>query len=128
MSGDVVRLPTAARRIVKQPSRAATRHAYRDANPWPGEFKWPFERQIEADASARTELGYGAPANLLAIALYAALEPPQRLAAREMLLFGHVAGLPAFRASLERLDEFAAMLRRDAESVARITSHTEPAE
>jgi hypothetical protein len=128
MSGEVVRLPTASRRIVKQPSRHATRAAYRDANPWPGKFQWPFERQIEADSRARTDLGQGDPAYVLAIALYAALEPAQRLAARRMLALGAVARLPAFRATLERLDELADLLRRDAESVARIASRADATE
>ncbi|MFC3098853.1 hypothetical protein [Alteraurantiacibacter palmitatis] len=94
MSGEIVRLPTAARRAVKQPSRADHRRAYREANPWPGEFKWPAIRRVEVEAEARLALGQGEPGHAFAVALYAVLDPAQRLAVRQMLAPGAVTAVP----------------------------------
>jgi hypothetical protein len=119
MSGKIVRLPTAARRAVKQTASADYRRAFCEANPWPGEFKWPAMRRMEAEVEARAALGRGEPGRVLAIALYAALAPEQRDTVRRMLAPGAVAGLPAFRAALERLDELAHAMQRDAAWLAR---------
>lgn len=127
MSGEIVRLPSAARRAVKQPSRVDHRRAYREANPWPGEFKWPAMRRMEAEAKARLALGQGEPGHVLAVALYAVLDPDQRLAVRRMLAPGAATGLPAFRAALERLDELADAMQRDAAGLA-LSSRPEPGE
>ena len=50
------------------------------------------------------------------------------VAAHEVVLVGHLAGLPTYRACVERLYEFTAVSQRDAESVTRIASRAEATE
>lgn len=127
MSGEVVQLPTAAKRIVKQPIGKigrAVRLAFREQYPWPGEFKFPAdrerERQWEEDHALRKQIEDGAPADLLAAALFAALSDEQRSTVRKSLAWGAGVGYPAFKAALDTLDTYHDMLERDAAAVDRL--------
>lgn len=72
---NVVRLPTAARRQVKQQwndSTRAARQALREACPWPGEYKLPADRAREAKESAKPSIAHIplTPALIIASAMY----------------------------------------------------------
>lgn len=71
---NVVRLPTAAPRKVEQPSGPA-RRAYRQANPWPGQYRSGFERRCQSLAESLTA------AELIALAALVSLPDDQRKAA-----------------------------------------------
>ena len=72
--GEVVRLPTAARRQVKQRSSVAIR-AFRADNPWPGEYVLPVRRD-----AACAIAGLSA-AEIIVTAMLANLPDDQREAA-----------------------------------------------
>ena len=59
MSADLVRLPTAAARPVQQPTGRAARDyraAFREANPWPGDFAWPVQRAAARRLAERRDV------------------------------------------------------------------------
>lgn len=56
---NVIALPTAAARQVKQPTTREARQArrtFRADHPWPGTFLWPAEREAERQRSERLNL------------------------------------------------------------------------
>lgn len=78
MSNNVVRLPTAARRQVQNPVRAA--REYRRSQPqWPGAMMTP----ATADAKALT--AHRSPELLIALCILKALPPEQREAATDAI-------------------------------------------
>lgn len=87
LAPNVVRLPTAARRKVRQPCNAAgraARQALREASPWPGEYIFPTERAAMKTAEALLEVD-ATPELELLTALCAALNEDQRAKVLEVL-------------------------------------------
>lgn len=102
ISTNVVRLPTAARRQVKQVNNAAgraARKALREENPWPGEFLYPAQRQAMKTAQTLIDLQPTVELELLS-AICAALGDDQRAKVIEALGPGVVAGRKAAEKAL----------------------------
>lgn len=84
---NVVRLPTAAPRQVKQPCNAAgraARKALREETPWPGEHLFPGQRQAMKTAELLSEL-QPTPELELLTAICAALDDTARAKVVEIL-------------------------------------------
>lgn len=80
MTATVIRLPTAARRQVKQSSIRAVRQFKAD-NPWPGEYKMPYQRDGDAivgQADGSTEM-------MILLALMKSLPAEQQQMVRDSL-------------------------------------------
>ena len=84
---NVVRLPTAAPRQIKQPQNATARNArraYKAENPWPGEFIFAGEREAMKLAEAVAEVKPSVELELLT-AICAALDSDARVKVYETL-------------------------------------------
>lgn len=84
---NVVVLPTAAPRQVNNHRYAAQRQAkrvLRDEDPWPGEHKWPHQRQREAEERLIAEHGLRTPELLIVMTMMEMMDVDQhaRLADR----------------------------------------------
>lgn len=103
---NVVRLPTAARRQVKQfhnKGTRAARKALREAHPWPGSYEHGPARaqRMEAERKAAILMGINqTPAMLLVHALLALLTDEQRGKIAEQLAGGAMAGRQAYLEAL----------------------------
>lgn len=78
MTATVIRLPTAAPRKVQQRSIRAVREA-KAANPWPGEYRPPCQRNADAMAHQASR----SPELLILLALLKTLPAEQRRAIRD---------------------------------------------
>jgi hypothetical protein len=77
-NSNVVRLPTAARRQVIQPTRA--QREYLASQPkWPGEHLWPAERDARRMAAEKS------PELLIVMAIIKVLTPEQRIEAANIV-------------------------------------------
>jgi hypothetical protein len=129
---NVVLLPTASKRKVRQPSDAAGRNArmaLRTAQPWPGQFVFPairtMEKQWADDRAALDALAAAGSATVIGAAIYAVLDEAQRARVRHMLASRAVAGCDVFGATVEALKSPQEALERGATSVANLIAGRE---
>jgi hypothetical protein len=95
----VVILPTAAPKQVQQQSNRASREArckLRSEQPWPGEHLHPGQRQAIENAKAMAETQQ-TPELVLAMAMFAALDPEGRAKVDEQLALAVLTGCVAAR-------------------------------
>lgn len=125
MTANLIRLPTAARRMVQQPSgRAAKeyRATFRAAHPWPGEYVWPTQRAAARRLAERQDAlaGLNQSPELAIIAAMLRSMPSDKIGAVGLALdqFPGVTESPALIQARAMLD-VAARDRRAMEAISK---------